>query len=275
MLLRKRSAERLMLFVLLLLGLHCRCLWSLQPTAPSSASRRTPGLEKLPIAEVMPNILESLREKTALVLQAPPGAGKTTMVPLELLRDQCKASSSSDDDDDDDDAKPPPWLPPDSTIIMLEPRRLAARAAAERMASTLGEPCGATVGYRVRLDSKVTPGRTRIECVTEGVLLRRLQRDPALEGVAAVLFDEFHERSLDADLALCLCRDAREHLRPDLRLVVMSATLGDDLARRLVHGDDEEGQKQQQKQQQEQQEQSSSSSRSSNSGSSFQQQLQQ
>jgi ATP-dependent helicase HrpB len=137
------------------------------------------------------------------VLQAPPGAGKTTVVPLALLA--------------------APWLK-GQAIVMLEPRRLATRAAARRMAQTLGEQVGETVGYRVRGETRV--GRaTRIEVVTEGVLTRRLQRDSALEGVGLVIFDEFHERSLDADLALALTLETRDVLRPDLRVLVMSATL--------------------------------------------------
>jgi HrpA-like RNA helicase len=124
----------------------------------------------LPINAALPALLEALQERDEVVLQAPPGAGKTTRVPLALL-DQ-------------------PWLL-GQTIIMLEPRRLAARAAAERMASELGEKVGETVGYRIRLDSKVGP-KTRIEVVTEGILTRRLQSDPALEGVGLVIFDEFH-----------------------------------------------------------------------------------
>jgi ATP-dependent helicase HrpB len=136
------------------------------------------------------------------VLVAPPGAGKTTVVPLALL-DQ-------------------PWT--DGKIIVLEPRRLAARAAAARMAATLGQAVGETVGFRVRMQSRVS-ARTRIEVVTEGVFTRMILDDPALEGVAAVLFDEFHERSLDADLGLALARDSQSVLREDLRLLVMSATL--------------------------------------------------
>ncbi len=137
-----------------------------------------------------------------MVLVASPGAGKTTRVPLALL-----------------DA---PWLA--GTIVMLEPRRLAARAAARYMAATLGEDVGETVGYRVRFDSRAS-ACTRILVVTEGILTRRLQDDPALEGVGLVVFDEFHERSLDGDLALALTLDARQALRPDLRVLVMSATL--------------------------------------------------
>ncbi|HZH28667.1 MAG TPA: ATP-dependent helicase HrpB [Azospirillaceae bacterium] len=162
-----------------------------------------PAFPPLPIDPVLPDLLAALDARTEAVLEAPPGAGKTTRVPLALL-----------------DA---PWMAGRS-VIVLEPRRLAARAAAKRMAELLGEPVGATAGYRVRLDSRVGPG-TRIEVVTEGLFLRRLQDDPALEGVGAVLFDEFHERNLDADLALALTLEARAALRPDLRLLAMSATL--------------------------------------------------
>jgi ATP-dependent helicase HrpB len=165
----------------------------------------------LPIHEALPDLKAALEANAAAVLVAPPGAGKTTVVPLELL-----------------DA---PWRG-DGKIIVLEPRRLAARAAARRMAGTLGEAVGRTVGYRVRLESKVSDA-TRIEVVTEGVFTRMILDDPGLEGVAAVLFDEFHERSLDADLGLALARDAQGVLRPDLRLLIMSATL--DGARIAAH----------------------------------------
>lgn len=163
----------------------------------------TPGTTSLPVDTVIPDLRTALCDGNCAVLQAPPGAGKTTAVPLALL--------------DEDWAQA-------GTIIVLEPRRLAARAAAYRMAETLGEKVGDTVGYRVRLDSKVGP-RTRIEIITEGILTRRLLRDPELAGVAAVLFDEFHERSIHADLGLALCRDVQSALRLDLRLLVMSATL--------------------------------------------------
>ena len=157
----------------------------------------------LPIHQVLPKLQAVLEAQTAAVLVAPPGAGKTTGVPLALLE--------------------APWRG-DGRILVLEPRRLAARAAAARMASTLGEPVGRTVGYRVRLDARVSAA-TRIEVVTEGVFTRMILDDPGLDGVAAVLFDEFHERSLDADLGLALARDAQGLLREDLRLLVMSATL--------------------------------------------------
>ncbi|MHC8296345.1 ATP-dependent helicase HrpB [Pseudomonas sp. LB3P58] len=159
----------------------------------------------LPIDEVLPALREALATRHEAVLEAPPGAGKTTRVPLALLNE--------------------PWLA-GQTILMLEPRRLAARAAAERLASELGERVGETVGYRIRLDSKVGP-KTRIEVVTEGILTRRLQDDPALEGVGLLIFDEFHERSLDADLALALSLNGRELFRDDqpLKILLMSATL--------------------------------------------------
>lgn len=158
----------------------------------------------LPIDEALPALRQALQSRDEVVLEAPPGAGKTTRVPLTLL----------------DEA----WLDGQS-IVMLEPRRLAARAAAERLASELGEKVGETVGYRIRLDSKVGP-KTRIEVVTEGILARRLQDDPALEGVGLVIFDEFHERSLDADLALALTLNARDLLRDEpLKVLLMSATL--------------------------------------------------
>ncbi|BAQ77069.1 ATP-dependent helicase HrpB [Pseudomonas sp. Os17] len=162
-------------------------------------------MNSLPIDEVLPALREALAARHEAVLEAPPGAGKTTRVPLALL---------------DQD-----WLA-GQTILMLEPRRLAARAAAERLASELGEKVGETVGYRIRLDSKVGP-RTRIEVVTEGILTRRLQDDPALEGVGLLIFDEFHERSLDADLALALSLNGRELFRDQqpLKILLMSATL--------------------------------------------------
>jgi len=157
----------------------------------------------LPIEDVLPDLKAVLRERTEAVLQAPTGAGKTTRVPIALLGET--------------------WLE-DQKVIMLEPRRLAARSAAQYMAQQLGEEAGETVGYRVRMDTQVSR-RTRIEVVTEGVLTRMLQDDPALEDVGAVLFDEFHERNLQADLGLALTLQAREVLRPDLRVLVMSATL--------------------------------------------------
>jgi ATP-dependent helicase HrpB len=157
----------------------------------------------LPIDAVLDDLARTLDRHNAAVLVAPPGAGKTTRVPLALLE--------------------APWVR-DRKIIVLEPRRIAARASADRMAKTLGERDGKTVGYRVRFGSKVSPA-TRIEVVTEGIFSRQILDDPELSGVAAVLFDEFHERSLDADLGLALARDAQIGLREDLRILVMSATL--------------------------------------------------
>ncbi|MCD9085412.1 ATP-dependent helicase HrpB [Stenotrophomonas sp. SY1] len=156
-----------------------------------------------PISPLLPELLQHLAAHPRLVLEAPPGAGKTTQVPLALL-----------------DA---PWLA-GRKIIMLEPRRVAARSAALFMARQLGEPVGETVGYRIRFENKVS-ARTRIEVVTEGILTRMLQDDPLLEGVGALLFDEFHERHLSADLGLALALDVQSQLRDDLRIVVMSATL--------------------------------------------------
>src|SRR3954463_11082240 len=157
----------------------------------------------LPIDVVLDQLADTLAANNAAVLVAPPGAGQTTRGPLALL-----------------DA---PWLH-GKKIIMREPRRIAVRASAERMARTLGERAGETVGYRVRFGSKISRA-TRIEVVTEGIFSRQILDDPELNGVAAVLFDEFHERSLDADLGLALARDAQTGLREDLRILVMSATL--------------------------------------------------
>ncbi|MEY9136438.1 ATP-dependent helicase HrpB [Bradyrhizobium diazoefficiens] len=157
----------------------------------------------LPIDAVLDDLSRMLEAHNAAVLVAPPGAGKTTRVPLALL-----------------DA---PWAK-GKKIIVLEPRRIAARASADRMAKSLGERAGETVGYRVRFGSKISRA-TRIEVVTEGIFTRQIMDDPELSGVAAVLFDEFHERSLDADMGLALARDAQTGLREDLRILVMSATL--------------------------------------------------
>jgi ATP-dependent helicase HrpB len=160
-------------------------------------------MESLPVDEALPRLKDALAARPAAVLVAPPGAGKTTRVPLALL-----------------DA---PWLG-SRKIVMQEPRRLAARAAARRMAATLGEAVGETVGYRVRLDTKVGP-RTRIEVVTDGLFLRMLQDDPSLEGIGCVIFDELHERGLETDLSFALVREAQTALRDDLRVIAMSATL--------------------------------------------------
>lgn len=166
----------------------------------------------LPVHDALPALKAQLAARNAAVLVAPPGAGKTTVVPLELRGEA--------------------WVG-EGRIVMLEPRRLAARAAAHRMAQTLGEPVGGTVGFRVRMQSKVS-ARTRIEVVTEGVFTRMILSDPELAGVACVIFDEFHERSLDADLGLALARDAQMLLREDLRILVMSATLDGAAVARLL-----------------------------------------
>lgn len=168
----------------------------------------------LPIHAVIEPLKTLLQASNTAILAAPPGAGKTTVVPLELL-DQ-------------------PWLG-SAKILVLEPRRIAARAAADRMAQTLGQQAGLTVGYRTRLQSRIGP-QTRIEVVTEGVFTRMVLEDPSLEGVGAVLFDEFHERSLDADLGLALARECQAALREDLRILVMSATLDVEGVSRLLGG---------------------------------------
>lgn len=161
----------------------------------------------LPIEDVIPQIVSELRDRTRLVISAPPGAGKTTRVPLTLLDE--------------------PWVA-GRRLILVEPRRIAARAAAERMAATIGEKVGQTVGLRSRLDVRISQA-TRLEVVTEGVFSRMILSDPGLDGIAAVLFDEFHERSLDADEGLAFALDAQSVLRDDLRIVLMSATLPADL----------------------------------------------
>ena len=157
----------------------------------------------LPIDQILPELKHTLEQTTTALLQAPPGAGKTTRVPLAMLDASWRQGRK---------------------ILMLEPRRLAARSAARYMAAQLGEKPGQTVGYRTRLDTKVS-GETCVEVVTEGILTRLIQSDPMLEDYAAVLFDEFHERSLQADLGLALVRETQEALREDLRVLVMSATL--------------------------------------------------
>ncbi|HEX3847835.1 MAG TPA: DEAD/DEAH box helicase, partial [Steroidobacteraceae bacterium] len=162
-----------------------------------------PKLPTLPISESLPALADALARRPSALVEAPPGAGKSTLVPLALL----------------DGA----WLS-GRKILMLEPRRLAARAVATRMAQLLGEAPGGRVGYRTRLETRVGSG-TRIEVVTEGILTRMLQDDPGLEDVGCVIFDEFHERSLNADLGLALSLESQETLREDLRLLVMSATL--------------------------------------------------
>nr|WP_210278566.1 ATP-dependent helicase HrpB [Rhizobium sp. BK196] len=160
-------------------------------------------MPELPVSHVLPDISTALGKEKRAVLSAPPGAGKTTFVPLHLLGQTWRG---------------------DGKIILLEPRRLAARAAASRMASLLGEQVGETVGYRMRLDNRIS-ARTQIEVVTEGVFARMILDDPELSGVSTVIFDEFHERSLDADFGLALALDVQSALREDLRILVMSATL--------------------------------------------------
>ncbi|RPI38504.1 MAG: DEAD/DEAH box helicase, partial [Nitrospiraceae bacterium] len=156
-----------------------------------------------PIDSILPELKEAVLRNNSVVLHAPPGAGKTTRVPIALLD----------------------LIPADKgRILMLEPRRIAAVSAARWMAKNLGEEAGQTVGYSIRFDRKVSE-KTRIEVVTEGILTRRMQADPGLEGVSMVIFDEFHERSLHADLALSLCLDLRRVIREDLKILVMSATL--------------------------------------------------
>ncbi len=157
----------------------------------------------LPVQEIVPQVLSHLQAETTLIVKAPPGAGKSTLLPLVLLNEN--------------------WLQ-GKKIILLEPRRLAAKTIATRMSQLLGEQAGGTVGYRIRFETKVSE-KTKIEVVTEGILTRMLQHDNKLEDVALVIFDEFHERSIHADVALALCREAQQTLRPDLRLLIMSATM--------------------------------------------------
>ena len=166
----------------------------------------------LPIDAVLDDLRAALAAGSSVVLQAPPGAGKTTRVPL-ALRDAA-------------------WLG-GRKLLMLEPRRVAARAAAHYMAWSIGEEAGATVGYRTRLDTRVS-SRTRIEVVTEGILTRMISTDPALEEYGLVIFDEFHERSLHADLGLALALESQAILRPELRILVMSATLDGERVSRLL-----------------------------------------
>ncbi|HKC67406.1 MAG TPA: DEAD/DEAH box helicase, partial [Bacteroidia bacterium] len=157
----------------------------------------------LPVTEIINDVRIRLADENTLLVNAPPGAGKSTLLPLALFEET--------------------WLQ-GKKIIMLEPRRLAAKTIAWRMATLLNEEVGQTVGYRIRLDNKVG-SKTKIEVVTEGVLTRMLHSDNALEEVGLVIFDEFHERNLQADLAMALCREAQQVLRPDLRILIMSATL--------------------------------------------------
>src|SRR5690606_32964916 len=160
-------------------------------------------LPELPVSNVLPQVLDALADRQSAVLVAPPGAGKTTLVPLALLDQEWRG---------------------DGKILLLEPRRLAARAAARRMAALLGEEPGETVGYAMRMDSR-SSAKTRILVVTEGILARMILDDAELPGVSAIIFDEFHERSLDGDFGLALALDVQGALRPDLRLLVMSATI--------------------------------------------------
>ncbi|MCG8428116.1 MAG: ATP-dependent helicase HrpB, partial [Chromatiales bacterium] len=169
-------------------------------------------MQNLPIHQIIPELCTALEKAPKVVLTAPPGSGKTTIVPLALIEQS--------------------WLA-GKKIVLLEPRRLAARACAQRMADLLGEQVGETVGYRIRLEHKVT-AKTRIEVVTEGILTRLIQQDPALEEVGLVIFDEFHERNLQGDLALALTLDVIAGLRDNLRLLVMSATMDSTAIARLL-----------------------------------------
>jgi ATP-dependent helicase HrpB len=173
------------------------------PLGYLTAPVKSPSLPDLPIKEALPALTGALMGHRGVLLEAPPGAGKSTIVPIVLLQN--------------------PWLD-GQKILMLEPRRIAARAVANRMSQLLGESVGRTIGFRTRLETKVTR-ETRIEVVTEGILTRMLQEDSALTGIGCVIFDEFHERSLNADLGLALCIESQQNLREDLRLLVMSATL--------------------------------------------------
>jgi ATP-dependent helicase HrpB len=173
------------------------------PLGYRTAPVKTPSLPDLPINEALAALNGALIGHRGVLLEAPPGAGKSTIVPIALLQNQ--------------------WLN-GQKILMLEPRRIAARAVANRMSALLGEPVGRSVGFRTRLETKIS-GETRIEVVTEGILTRMLQEDSALTGIGCVIFDEFHERSLNADLGLALCIESQQNLRDDLRLLVMSATL--------------------------------------------------
>lgn len=157
----------------------------------------------LPVKEIIPAVQEHLSQSNTLIVNAPPGAGKSTLLPLAIFNE--------------------PWLE-GKKVLMLEPRRLAAKTIAERMSSLLGEDVGQTIGYRIRFENKVS-NKTRIEVLTEGILTRFIHSDNSLEGVGLVIFDEFHERSIHADVAMALCREAQQRLRPDLRIMVMSATL--------------------------------------------------
>ncbi|MCC7167566.1 MAG: ATP-dependent helicase HrpB, partial [Rhodospirillales bacterium] len=192
-----------------------RGFWVTRSPGPSSTNARASVSDTaLPVDSVLADLVGALAQGRSAVLEAPPGAGKSTRVPLALLNE--------------------PWLGA-QTILLLEPRRLAARLVAARLAEGSGRPLGATVGYRVRLERKVSR-ETRLEVVTEGILTRRLQSDPELAGIGLVIFDEFHERALDTDLGLALCLEVQKALRPDLRLLVMSATLDGQAVARLMGG---------------------------------------
>ncbi|HKK32774.1 MAG TPA: DEAD/DEAH box helicase [Desulfomicrobiaceae bacterium] len=171
-------------------------------------------IEELPIHRHIPRLKEILAGGRCAVVQAPPGAGKTTRIPLALL-DQ-------------------PWLD-NRKILLLEPRRLAARSCAAHMAALLNEPVGRTVGYQVSLDRRIGP-ETRIEVITEGIFTRKIQQNPFLEEVGLVVFDEFHERSIHSDLGLALALDSFESLCSELRLVVMSATMDTSAVSALMNG---------------------------------------
>src|SRR6202035_2081280 len=173
-----------------------------------------PPLPDLPINEALPALAEVLASRRSVLLEAPPGAGKSTIVPLFL--------------------RARPWLG-GQKILMRDPRRMAARAVAGRRAHLLGEPVGHSVGFRTRLETRVSR-ETRIEVVTEGILTRMLQEDSGLAGIGCVIFDEFHERSLNADLGLALCIESQQNLREDLRVVVMSATLDLEPIAKLLGG---------------------------------------
>src|SRR5512139_3868022 len=173
------------------------------------------SLPETPILAALPELRAALGSRPSAVLEAPPAAGKSTVMPLALLDE--------------------PWLGRGQRIVMLQPRRIAARAVARRLAQLAGCEPGQLVGYRTRLESRVSSA-TRIEVVTEGILTRRLQNDPALEDVGCVIFDEFHERNLQSDLGLALALDAQKHLRDDLRLLVMSATLHGDAVAKVLGG---------------------------------------
>ena len=160
----------------------------------------------LPVNEILKSIKSTFLKNNILILQAPPGAGKSTVVPLSFLNE--------------------PWLL-DKKIIMLQPRRAAARAVAQRMASNLNEKVGQTVGYRIRMETRIS-SETKIEVVTEAVLTRMLQNDQSLEDIAMVIFDEFHERNIHSDLSFALSLQVQELLRDDMKILVMSATLNSD-----------------------------------------------